>query len=127
MISKYSHMKWDVTLFYDPHRKKWLYRLNSDHNTGTFLIPKGFVTDFASVPKIFWGIIPPIGKTNRAAVNHDFRYINTIENRKKADSTFLKEMLEDGVFIPKAFIMYLWVRSLGWYKWNIYKKLNKNT
>lgn len=36
-------------------------------------IPVGFVTDFASVPRIFWGLFPPAtGEYVQAAVVHDY-------------------------------------------------------
>jgi hypothetical protein len=36
--------------------------------------PPGFLTDFASVPKIFWKILPPNGRYGKAAVIHDYCY-----------------------------------------------------
>lgn len=38
----------------------------------TVIIPEGFRTDFASVPRAFWGIIPPIGRYSKACVVHDW-------------------------------------------------------
>jgi hypothetical protein len=37
-------------------------------------VPVGFVTDFASVPKMFWSILPPSGTYTQAAIVHDFMY-----------------------------------------------------
>jgi hypothetical protein len=37
-------------------------------------IPTGFVTDFASIPRPLWSILPPTGTYSRAAVVHDFCY-----------------------------------------------------
>lgn len=34
-------------------------------------VPNGYRTDFASVPRIFWNIIPPIGTYSKACVIHD--------------------------------------------------------
>lgn len=34
-------------------------------------VEKGFITDFASVPRIFWSIFPPFGRYTKAAVLHD--------------------------------------------------------
>jgi hypothetical protein len=41
-------------------------------------IPKGYRTNFASVPRIFWAIVPPIGKYSKATVVHDY-LIDTME------------------------------------------------
>jgi len=35
-------------------------------------IEKGFTTDLASVPRIFWPVVPPFGRYARAAVLHDY-------------------------------------------------------
>lgn len=34
-------------------------------------VEKGFITDFASVPRIFWSIYPPFGRYTKCAVLHD--------------------------------------------------------
>ena len=38
------------------------------------VVPKGFVTDFASIPRIFWGLIEPDGPLYLGAILHDFGY-----------------------------------------------------
>lgn len=81
-----------------------------------YCIPKGFETDFASVPKSLWNILPPLGKHNRASLLHDFLYVNNINSRKYSDHLFLCTMLEDGVNKIKAYLMYFGVR-LGGQKW----------
>jgi len=35
-------------------------------------VPVGYVTDFASIPRFLWSLLPPIGKYGKAAVVHDF-------------------------------------------------------
>lgn len=42
-----------------------------DYKDMVIKVEKGFVTDFASVPRIFWSIFPPFGKYTKAAVLHD--------------------------------------------------------
>jgi len=37
-------------------------------------IPKGFVTDYASVPRYLWWLYPPVGGYDDAAVVHDYLY-----------------------------------------------------
>ena len=53
----------------------------------TFTVPKGFVSDGASIPKMFWGLIAPCidGRTIRAAIIHDWLYSTGILSRKQAD------------------------------------------
>lgn len=65
-------------------------------------IPKGFVTDFASVPRIFWSILPPFGTYSKACVLHDYlctlNKTNSVDNngikytRKECDLIFLEAM-----------------------------------
>lgn len=40
----------------------------------TVVVPRGFRTDFASVPRPFWFWVAPWGRHGRAAVLHDFLY-----------------------------------------------------
>ena len=56
------------------------------------VIPVGFVTDFASVPRLFWSAISPIGHYNLASVIHDFFYTYKTVGRKVADKEFLEWM-----------------------------------
>jgi hypothetical protein len=57
-------------------------------NGDPMFIPAGFVTDFATVPRILWGIFPPIGRFNLAPVIHDFMYTYHNYNKKFADREF---------------------------------------
>src|SRR5690348_12260167 len=41
---------------------------------GLIRVPVGFVTDFASVPRFFWRVLPPTGRYGKAAVVHDYLY-----------------------------------------------------
>lgn len=38
----------------------------------TITVPKGYLTDGATVPRLFWSFIPPWGKYGQACVVHDF-------------------------------------------------------
>jgi len=56
------------------------------------IIPIGFLTNFASTPRIFWSIVPPIGRHAKAAVLHDYLYFCHYYRRKKCDVVFLEAM-----------------------------------
>lgn len=96
--------------------EKILFRLLEPVEVNGFVIPKGFVTDFASVPKSMWNILPPLGLHNEGALLHDYLYDNRIGTRKQADDIFLNVMLSSGVKTHVAWIMYLGVR-IGGRKW----------
>lgn len=83
---------------------------------GIIKVPKGFKTDYASVPKIFRNIINCSGKHGRAAVVHDWLYSSkcTLDvTREKADKIFLEIMEEWGVGAIKRNLMYRMVRLFG--------------
>lgn len=84
----------------------------------TFKVPKGFLTDLASVPRILWILIPPFGKYTKAAVIHDYLCYKSIISRKEGDKVFYKIMIRDGTKKWKAKIMYLGVRLYSWVKYN---------
>lgn len=89
-----------------------------------FVIPAGFITDFASVPRFLWSIIPPNGRTAPASVLHDFLYENTVGDRLMADLFFYYE-LRKAVGNTQALIMYTAVRLFGAYRWEKFRKNGK--
>jgi hypothetical protein len=75
-------------------------------------VPKGFVTDLASVPRLplmhwFFG-----GRARRSAVLHDYLYVER-RQRSFADEVFFVSMRnEEGPLV--RFAMYMGVRLGGW-------------
>ena len=87
-------------------------------------VPKGFRTDFASVPRPFWGLISPYGKQGKAAVLHDWLYhmgrteiLNPEITRKEADGIFLEAMQVLGVSRWRRQAMYWAVRLFAGRAW----------
>ena len=83
-------------------------------------IPKGFVTDFASIPKMLHLVIPKHGKYDIAAVVHDFLYSElnvTGINRKLADKIFYHIMKETEVNSNTRKKFYKAVRYFGAMSW----------
>lgn len=57
-------------------------------------IPAGFITDFASIPRVLWSILPPTGGYGKAAVVHDRLYRTPgLCTRAQADAV-LKEAMQ---------------------------------
>tara|TARA_R110000803_G_scaffold3216_3_gene10930 strand:- start:3472 stop:3849 length:378 start_codon:yes stop_codon:yes gene_type:complete len=89
---------------------------------------KNFVTDFASIPRLFRAIITGQDNTKRGAVIHDYLYLFQPEGvtRRYADGIMLMAMLEgpDEMRVSKwkAYMVYYGVRMGGWVAWNRYKK-----
>lgn len=51
-------------------------------------VPIGFVTDFASIPRMFWSLLRPDGQYSYAAVIHDFLYWEQYLTRETSDAIF---------------------------------------
>lgn len=87
-------------------------------NTDTYVVPSGFKTDFASVPKIFWPLFPPSSRRTAAAVLHDWFYAGGgVITRKDADGIFRRTMREAGISWWRRWTMYRAVRICGWSRW----------
>lgn len=83
---------------------------------GVIVVPKGFKTDYASVPRVFRNIINSYGKHGRAAVIHDWLYSKECPlnlPRKEADRIFLEIMEECEVNIIRRKLMFRLVRIFG--------------
>lgn len=80
----------------------------------TISVPKDFITDYASVPRIpgIWWIAG--GIADRAATVHDWLYHRKIGTRKQADRIFLEAMKATKVPAWRRYAMYAAVRALGW-------------
>lgn len=94
----------------------------SELAVGDVVVPAGTVTDFASIPRVFWRVLPPWDIHRRAAIIHDYLYATrqprTDEERKLADRVFLEAL--EALEVPwwKRQLMYRAVRCFGWKAWN---------
>jgi hypothetical protein len=86
-----------------------------DVETGkVIVVPRWYVTDFASVPWYGQAFIDPQGPTARAAIVHDWLYtIGEPGKREEADQIFLRAMLKYGVQPFQANVAYQAVRLGG--------------
>jgi len=105
-------------------------RLTADYvvetSLGHITIPKGFVSDGASIPKALWWYASPYDPGVReAAIIHDYFYrtpnARLISNdcvkevrvtRAMADDIFLQKLKDGGIRYTKRYAMYWTVR--GW-------------
>jgi hypothetical protein len=83
-------------------------------------VPEGFVTDLASIPQAFQGLISVNGRHRAPAILHDYLYsIRAFDgNRKRCDDLFLEAMASVGVRWSQRWAMYLAVRVGGWVAWD---------
>jgi hypothetical protein len=109
-------------------KNKWRVYKPFEYHVGEYpsktiiYIPIGFVTDFASVPRIFWPIISPIDEHGKAAVVHDYLYRTGLYSKFKSDKIFLEAMEVLKVNKLKRYTMYYTVCVFGWYTWIRYRK-----
>lgn len=96
---------------------------------GVITVPKGFKTDGASVPRVFWGLFDPFGPWFPAALVHDFLYSRVSDafgdfNRAIADRVFLDAMTDAGVDSLRRRIIYMAVRVGGGLAYKSQPKIN---
>lgn len=77
-------------------------------------VPKGFKTDYASVPRIVGAYLMFGGKGKRASVVHDFLYSGGLAvTRETADSVFREALIATGYSAFTVEAMYAGVRIGG--------------
>jgi hypothetical protein len=82
------------------------------------VVPAGFVTDFASVPRAFWALVPPFGRYQMAAIVHDFLYWDQGCTREQADALLRAAMAESMVDPSKRDVIWDAVRAFGGAAWS---------
>jgi hypothetical protein len=81
-------------------------------------VPVGFVTDFASIPRVFWSLLPPDGEYTYPAIIHDYLYWTQQRTREDADEIFKIGMQEFSVKESVVTAVYQAVRLGGGSAWN---------
>jgi hypothetical protein len=86
-------------------------------------VPVGFVTDFASIPRVFWSLLPTDGEYAYAAVIHDYLYWTQTRPRDFSDQIF-KLVMQDFKIRPLTIeVIYRAVRLGGGSAWSQNAKL----
>ncbi|HYG61757.1 MAG TPA: DUF1353 domain-containing protein [Thermoanaerobaculia bacterium] len=80
-------------------------------------VPKGFVTDLASIPRFFWATFPKTGQYMSAAILHDYLYWDQRCTREQADRIFDIEMKSYGVNDTARTLIFSAVSELGASAW----------
>ena len=89
------------------------------------VVPSGFTTDGASIPRCLWWWLPPHGDYLPAAIIHDYLYARAGKatsngkgyTREQSDRIFYRGMLSLGIPTVKAWLMWKAVRVMGWTGW----------
>ncbi|MDD1522124.1 MULTISPECIES: DUF1353 domain-containing protein [Bradyrhizobium] len=80
-------------------------------------VPVGFVTDFSSVPRVFWSAVRPDPILIFPAVLHDFLYWEQTTTRDKADEVFRVSMQEVDIAESTAKLIVTALRLYGQQVW----------
>lgn len=83
-----------------------------------YRIPKRFITDLASIPRLFRSIYDIDDESRLPATLHDWLYCSHAVTRAQADALFLEALTRAGVGWVKRNAMYSAVRAGGWRYWN---------
>lgn len=97
-------------------RRSW--KLVSDLIYGDIRVPKGFVTNYASIDVFHNIMLFPIyalfaGYGNYASTVHDYLYRTAILSRKESDKIFYQALRSEGVARWRAWMMWVGVRVGG--------------
>lgn len=93
----------------------------------SYVAPRGFQTDLASIPRLLWSLLPPVGQYDAAAVIHDAAYAGALLDgpiedpqshpitvtKAHADRLFYQGCRTLGVGTVAARLMYWAVRVFG--------------
>jgi|APMI01.1.fsa_nt_gi hypothetical protein len=100
-----------------------LWRPNQGQPFQLVEVPEGFVTDLASIPRVFWQVLRPEGRYAYAAVVHDYLYWTQSRPKEEADQ-ILNFALEDSkVNHVERWAIYQAVDKLGQKAWEDNKRL----
>lgn len=94
------------------------WRLTDELVFGDIVVPKGFITNYASIGVFHNILLFPIyalfsGYGNYASTVHDFLYTRHSVSRKAADDIFYEALREEGVAKWRAWLMWAGVRIGG--------------
>ncbi len=113
----------------EPGDEKATFRLNKPFvyvasNGQEIVIPEGFIYDGASVPKILWSVVSPVGEVKKPALVHDWFYSVQVSGRRYADDMIKESMRAYGVHKGKILLWWTILRLFGGFAWKENKRLS---
>ena len=99
-----------------PNGKHW--NLAQSFTLCGWTVPQGFITDFASIPRPLWWLLPRWGKYGPAAILHDYLYRTAPVSRFDADNLFADAMDACEVNPITSTVIFLSVRIFGSHAWS---------
>ena len=108
---------------YDDREWIVLHDLEWKSETAHVIVPRGFITDLASIPRPLRGLLDVTGPSRQPAVLHDYLYCRQADaagnpvTRRWADDLFRIALAERGVSGPTRNVYWAGVRLGGWRYW----------
>ena len=101
------------------HDNKW--ELGRSYTNDGITVPKGFITDLASIPRVLWWLYSPSnGDYAGACLIHDYLY--TLQyDRAMADRTLKRILKKEGNSLITVYAFYVAVRLFGGINYYIIK------
>lgn len=102
-----------------------IYEIGDEGSGRIIAVKPPFYTDGASIPRIFWGVLPPWGQYSRAAVVHDYLGYLAAKNQphpeapdqRTADAIFYEAMGVAQVGLVVRFFLWSAVRLADRFPW----------
>ena len=107
----------DWRFYYTVGQLEWRPDSEASDSLPDVKVPIGFVTDLASIPRLFWSVLPPTGRYSYPAIIHDFLYWFQTSDRKQADTILKLAMGDAGVAWTTTLTIYEAVRIAGEGAW----------
>lgn len=121
----------------------WQYTFNQGTDLAyTVMIPRGFVFDGASIPRLFWFVLSPVGLLLIPGLLHDYAYkydrleiVNIVKEdwvvtnqfgRAHWDRMFRNVAIEVNGFKWINYIAWLSLVVFGWVAWNKHRRAEEN-
>lgn len=110
-------------IYYLEKEIRWI--PDPSQNAPAVVVPAGFVTDLASIPRVFWSLLPPDGAYTFPAIIHDYLYWTQIHPRETADYVLRYGMEDMKVSSAIVLAIYNAVRLGGEIAWADNAKLRQ--
>jgi len=110
-----GHHRWEVINPLHYRHRPWPPVMTGGHQPRLIVVPAGYLSDLASVPRLARRLVDAQSPTTRRpAVVHDFLYTDQTHRftKREADRIFYDALLDEGTPRPLAWLMWKAV-SLG--------------
>lgn len=97
---------------------RWVELLGPAQTPRAIVVPRGFITDLASIPRPLRGVLNVNGRSRRAGVLHDYLYCSQPCTRAEADAIFRRALAAEGINLVGRNTYYGGVRAAGWIYWH---------